>query len=613
MLWGTAGHVDHGKTTLVRALTGVDCDRLAEEKRRGITIALGFARWALPDGRVLSVVDVPGHERLVRTMLVGAAGLDAVLLVVSAEAGVMPQTREHLAACRVLGVERGVVALTFADRVADVEAARAAVQAELRGTPFAGVEIVPVAAPTGAGLDALATAVARVADAAPPRDLDAPALLPIDRVFSVEGFGTVVTGSLVRGRLAVGERVELVPRPAELRARDALRIKGLQSHGRSVDAADAGQRVAVNLACDRRLVERGAALCAPGSVHVGRVFDAEVRWLPHVGSPPRRARGLALHVGAVRALADVRMDGELEPGGVGTARVRLDRPVPLPAGARFVLRGEPDARHGAVVGGGRALDTAPPRKRKAAGRAALAGADAATAIELTVAEAGPRGATPEALRRRLGVDLPDGPRRFAPEVRARAEADLLEQVRAWHAARPHDPGLPLDNVGHAELERLARARAVEAGALVREGAFLRLPDHHAGLAEIDQRLARKVLRAIGQGGLAGPTRAEIFARFPADDARIQAVLEDLERRGRVVRAGDYLLPGREALALRARAARAALAGPLSVGWLKTEAGLTRRHAIPVFTWLDACGATRRDGDVRLAGTRARQYAEETDG
>ncbi len=231
MLWGTAGHVDHGKTTLVKALTGVDCDRLAEEKRRGITIALGFARWALPDGRVVSVVDVPGHERLVRTMLVGAAGLDAVLLVVSAEAGVMPQTREHLGACRVLGVTRGVVALTFADRVADVAAVRAAVRAELADTGLADAAIVPVAAPTGAGLDALAAAVARVADALPPRDLEAPCLLPVDRVFSVEGFGTVVTGSLVRGRLAVGDRVELVPRPSGVRTRDVLRIKGLQSHG----------------------------------------------------------------------------------------------------------------------------------------------------------------------------------------------------------------------------------------------------------------------------------------------------------------------------------------------------------------------------------------------
>lgn len=612
MLWGTAGHVDHGKTTLVRALTGVDCDRLEEEKRRGITIALGFARWVLPDGRAISVVDVPGHERLVRTMLVGAAGLDAVLLVVSAEAGVMPQTREHLAACRVLGVERGVVALTFADRVADVEAARAAVRAELADTAFADADIVPVVAPTGAGLDALAAAVARVADALPPRDLEAPALLPIDRVFSVEGFGTVVTGSLVRGRLAVGDRVDLVPRPAELRARDALRIKGLQSHGRAVEQADAGQRVAVNLACDRRLVERGAALCAPGSVHVGRVFDAEVRWLPHAGPPPRRARGLALHVGADRALADVRLDAAFEPGGLGTARVRLDRPVALPAGARFVLRGEPDARHGAVVGGGRVLDTAPPRKRKAAGRALLAHGDAAARLAQAVAEAGPRGATPEALHRRLGVPLPDGPRRFAPDALAAAEDALVAAVRAWHAARPHDPGLPLDNVGHAEVERRARARAVEAGRLVREGAFLRLPDHRAGLAEVDQRLARKVLRAIGQGGLAGPTKGEIFARFPADDARIQAVLEDLERRGRVVRAGDFLLPGREARALRTRVARAALAGPLSVGWLKSEAGLTRRHAIPVYTWLDACGATHRDGDVRVAGSRAAQYAEESD-
>ncbi|MCB9535556.1 MAG: selenocysteine-specific translation elongation factor [Myxococcales bacterium] len=395
MLWGTAGHVDHGKTTLVRALTGVDCDRLDEERRRGITIELGFARWVLPDGRALSVVDVPGHERLVRTMLVGAAGLDAVLLVVSAEAGVMPQTREHLAACQVLGVERGVVALTFGDRVDDLEAAAAAVRADLRGTAFADAEIVPVAAPTGAGLDALAAAVARVADALPPRDLRAPALLPIDRAFSVEGFGTVVTGSLVRGRLRVGEQVDLVPRPPGLRARDTLRIKGLQSHGRPVDAADAGLRVAVNLACDRRLVERGAALCAPGSVHVGRVFDAEVRWLPHLGPPPRRARwGLALHVGAVRALADVRMDDVLRPGGVGTARVRLDRPAPLPAGARFVLRGEPDARHGAVVGGGRLLDAAPPRKRKGPGRAALAAADRPAAVELAVAEAGVRGATP---------------------------------------------------------------------------------------------------------------------------------------------------------------------------------------------------------------------------
>ncbi|MEZ4474028.1 MAG: selenocysteine-specific translation elongation factor [bacterium] len=562
MLLGTAGHVDHGKTTLIRALTGVDCDRLEAEQARGITIELGFARWRLPDGRELSVVDVPGHEKLVRTMLVGAGGMDAVLLAVAADAGVMPQTREHLAACGVLGIRRGVVAVTCADRVADPAAAVAAVAAELAGAVLQDAEMIAVSALTGDGMPALVAAVARLRDAWTPPPPDRPVLLPIDRTFSVEGFGTVVTGSLVAGRIVAGQALAVVPGPP------AVRVRGLHVHDEAVAQADAGSRVALNLVAERATVERGAVVCTPGTVATGQVFDAEVTWCAHLDAPLTRSRGIALHLGATRALAELRADAPILPGETGTARVRLDRPLPLPPGARFVLRGAVDRRFGGVVGGGRLLDARPPQSGSA--RCAPRWPRPPTPWPPGTCWSRRRGPGGRSLRGGAAPALPrnPGPPRFSATAIEAAAARLAERVAAWHALHPESPGLP---AAEALATPLARAALPgPAGAVVREGSILRLVGHRAALDPADAGLARKLLRAVGRAGLQALTEASLVERFPeAGAGQVIRVLRHLERVGRVVRTGGLVFPGREARALRRTAARALVAGgTLGVGMFK---------------------------------------------
>ena len=605
MLLGTAGHVDHGKTTLIRALTGVDTDRLEEEKRRGITIELGFARLPLPDGRHLSVVDVPGHEKLVRTMLVGAAGMDAVLLAVAADEGVMPQTREHLAACAVLGLRRGVVAVTCVDRVADPEAAVAAIRAELAGTFLEEAEFIGVSALRGDGLPALHATLGRLLDGWQRPPTDQPVYLPIDRVFSVEGFGTVVTGALVRGEVAVGQTLAVVPGPT------TVRVRGLHVHDTALDTATPGTRLALNLTADRAQVEKGAVVCTPGTVALGRVLDAEVVWCAHLDHPLTRARGLTLHLGAERAICEVRADSPVEPGTSGTARLRIDRDLPLVPGARFVLRGPPDTRFGGVVGGGRLLDARPPLRRLPATRTALAAATSEEAVALLVEEAGPQGLDPSEISLRLPLQpRPAGAPLYSTATLAAAQRTLTERVAAWHALHPELPGLPAAEALATPL--LRAAFATPGHELVREGQVVRLTTHRAHLDDADTRLAGKLLKAIGKAGLEALTEDALLERFPeASPGQVPRVLKHLERIGRVVRTGGFAFPAREADALKRRVAHEVLAGAtVPVGAFKAWFNLSRKYAIPLLEWLDSLAVTRREGDDRVAGPRARAAAEE---
>ena len=599
MLLGTAGHVDHGKTTLVRALTGVDCDRLEAEQARGITIELGFAAWDLPDGRRVDIVDVPGHERLVRTMLVGAGGMDAVLLAIAADSGVMPQTREHLAACAALGITRGVVALTRADLVEDVDAVKAAVAADLDGTVLAGAPLIPVCALSGEGIPELTAAVAELLDAWQPPPDDAPVFLPVDRVFTIDGAGTVVTGTLIRGVLRVGDTVAVVPGP------DKARIRGLQNHGVTLEEARPGRRIAVNLAVPKAAISRGAVLGPAGAIAEGQVLDVAVQAAAHLLKPLHRLRGVTLHLGASRVLADLRTDSPIESGTWGTGRVRLERAIPLPPGARFVLRGAADRQHGAVIGGGRVLDATPPRKRAAAIRARLAEAGA-EGVAILIEEAGKRGIDPSSLAQRLPVTPREGARLFAPSIIDAAAADLLAQVDAWHADHPELPGLPAAQL-RAPLTREALARI--GAALVHDQGVLRRPDHAAALSADDALFARKLLRAVGRAGLDGQSLAELDVRFVhADAPQIERVLAHLIRVDRIVRVSDSWVAAREAYALRQTTAQAVLSRPLTVADFKTLTGTTRRRAIPFLEWLDGLGVTRRDGSTRVAGPKAQTYA-----
>lgn len=384
LVLGTAGHIDHGKTSLVKALTGIDTDRLKEEKERGITIELGFAHLQLGDGETVAVIDVPGHERFVRTMVAGAVGIDAVLLVVASDEGVMPQTREHLDICELLGLRGGVVALTKCDVVDGElrELGREELREALRGTFLEGAPIVSCSARTGEGLDKLrdelATALRRLSG--PGRDAAGLVRLPVDRVFALRGFGTVATGTLWAGSLSVGDELIASPGPRG-GSKEAAKVRGLQVHGQSVSVAAAGQRAAVNLALSRESLERGDTLIRPGSITPSLLIDVELRHLEVARERLSRRSQLLFHAASAQRLCEVTLlDKEaLRPGEQALAQIALDEPLVILPGDRFVLRGfSPQKNHGTTVGGGQVLRILSTRqKRGTAARqrelAALAG------------------------------------------------------------------------------------------------------------------------------------------------------------------------------------------------------------------------------------------------
>ncbi len=452
---GTAGHIDHGKSSLVQALTGTDPDRLSEEKARGITIDLGFAHWDAP-GLSVSFVDVPGHERFVKNMLAGAGGIDAVLLVVAADESVMPQTREHFEICRLLHVPAGIVAVTKIDLVEAemIDLVRADVQELVRGSFLDGAPVVPVSARTGAGLDHLRAQLETVGREAIARRSDGPARLPIDRVFSMKGFGTVVTGTLVSGELAVDTAAIVLP------GGRAVKIRGVQVHGRREDRAVAGQRVAANLAgVDTSDLARGQTLTSPGAFAPTRVIDARVE-LIESARPLRHGARVRFHQGTSETLGRVALSSavgdagartpvtpsaiDVPPGGSGYIRLRLEAPVVVTRGDRFIIRAysPPD-----TIGGGVVLDPHPPRGgiRTDAGRARFRELDPATspdpdvaaerAVLLMAGEAAGAGVPVAALSSRVGLPGPSAARvvdaleRSGTPDRCRRDARRLGDAR----------------------------------------------------------------------------------------------------------------------------------------------------------------------------------------
>lgn len=612
MILGTAGHIDHGKTALVRALTGVDTDRLPEEKRRGITIELGFAPLVLEGVGTVGVVDVPGHEGFVRTMLAGAAGIDLALLVVAADEGVMPQTREHLAILGALGIRGGVVALTKTDLVDDDmrELATEDVAAILAGSALEGAPIIGVSARTGEGLDALRAALSSAARLVPARDARDLFRMPVDRVFTVKGTGTVVTGTVWSGTVRREDVLRAFPGATE------LRVRGVETHGRAADEGCAGQRVALALAgADRDMLARGAVL-----VGAGDGWGATDRMRGDVALFDDAAVGLTartrvrLHLGTSDVGARlVARGGPVRPGLATPVRLVLDAPLVARGGDRFVLRG---ASPVTTIGGGVITDPRPPFRRVSP--FAAAGADAAQRLRWMVAEEGGRGVAEAGLALRLGVapaQCADIVAAVAPEIarvegrlvegaRLRAaEASLVEAVDAGHRSRPLDRGLPLQPLRArlglgAELSAWVIRQAVEQGTLaISDGLVARAgwtprfsADDQTALAAIDALLAR--------AGREAPTAAEIAA---AAGPRTPALLRLLEREGRVVQVGEqrYLAPSvwREAL----RALRAATGEPraYAAGEFREIFGVSRKFSIPLIEGCDRVGVCARVGDGRV--------------
>lgn len=622
---GTAGHVDHGKTALVRALTGVETDRLREERERGLTIDLGFAPIDLGPGLEAGVVDVPGHEDFLRNMLAGASGVDLLLLVVAADEGPMPQTREHLAIARLLGVERGVVALNKADRV-EPEWLRLAQEATLEELAAAGVSppwpVVVASAASGAGVDALRDALRATALEAPLRRRTEDLFrLPVDRAFSVRGVGTVVTGTVWSGRVAAGAEVRLLPSDR------SARVRTLQVHGRERPEAGAGLRCALALAgVAREEVGRGETVVAGPGWRSSRRFGARISVLPGVSRALAHAEVLRVHLGTVERKARVLLTGrgEARPGEDAWAVLDVAAPIVARPGDRFVLRSLTPVE---TVGGGIVAELEPPRRwrgREGAWSSLVGddpGAAEAAAVELTAG----RGlqAADLALRSGVGRARDGGPpagaerigdRLFATGWRERVRSAVLDHLARAHARRPRVGWEPLETL-RARLEgefapalcEAALEDLVADGRVERRGAELRLAGHEARLGPEERAARGGVLEALREGGLAPPGPTELVATCGGDRALLNDLLRLLVEERSVVAVGPdlYLEAGRER-ELRIAASRVlTTATPAAPSDFAAGTGLSRRQLIPLLEYLDRIGWTRRTGRGRVAGPAVR--------
>ncbi len=606
---GTAGHVDHGKSLLVEALTGIDPDRLREEKARGMTIDLGFAWLTLPGGRNVSIIDVPGHERFIKNMLAGAGGIDLALLVVAADDGVMPQTREHLAILDLLGVRRGVVALTKRDLVdADWLALVTADIVELlAGTALEGSPIVPCSSTTREGLDGLLAAIDGALDALPPRrDIGRPRL-PIDRVFTIAGFGVVVTGTLIDGQLAVGDEIELMP--GRLRGR----VRGLQSHRDKVERASPGMRTAVNITgIDKDAIRRGLVLGAPGTLRAADVVDVRltaVSGLPHA---VRHNMKVTFHCYADEANAQVRLlePGDLRPGETAWAQIRFETPVAVERGDRFVLRTPNDTIAGGVI-----ADAAPKRHRRG-DAAALAALElllsgsardmvAAALVRTPFSDAAALGASLGLPRDEIDAALSD--LAASGEIVLAGEGDGARAVPVTHVARMRSDAAALLDAYHREhplragmpQEELRSRLGLESGALSAVAKLLpdvRLTGATAALADFRPQPTPAQQEQID--AWVASLRASPGGADAAIDPALQAYAIDA---GVVVDAGGGVLFERAAFDEMAAAVRAHIDGngAITLAEARDLLGTSRKHAQALLEHLDRLRITRRVDDRRV--------------
>ena len=624
---GTAGHVDHGKTALVKALTGVDTDRLAEEKRRGLTIELGFARLDFPDGSYAGVVDVPGHEKFIKNMLAGAGGIDLAMLVVAADEGVMPQTVEHLDILSLLGVRGGLVVLTKCD-LADADwcaLVRADIAARTEGTFLAGCPIVEVSSVTGQGLPELRRLLHGLVLQTEEKNVRAPFRLPIDRVFSVDGFGTVVTGTVIEGTVRSGDEVELTPGGAR------ARVRGIQVHGARADAAYAGQRAALNLAdLKKEEVRRGDAAVKPDSVRPTLLLDARLLCLRDSARAIESSSRVHLCHGTSVQLARVALlDADrLAPGESGLAQLRLTEPIAVKKGDRFVLRFYSPLE---TIGGGVVLDDAPARHRRgdAAVLNALAvreGGSAAERALQTLAEFGTALPSQFALAARLGepeetlapvlAELLAAGRLAEPlagryiasaaldALWARAEALLAD----YHAKNPLHAGIRAPELRQKLFGASDRAVADALLALLEgEGKLRRIGDRWA-LADFEVHMTRRqlalrdmLLERAPAAPVALETTADILSRFPPKDrAGARQVFESLTTGGEFipVAQGVYLRRAGYEAVRAAVLAHFAAHETLTLAQLRDALGTSRDSALVILEALDRTHVTRREGDLR---------------
>jgi selenocysteine-specific elongation factor len=636
LILGTAGHVDHGKTALVRALTGIDTDRLREEKLRGITIELGFAHLELPGEIRLGIVDVPGHERFVRTMAAGVGGMDLVMLVIAANEGIMPQTREHLDILRLLGVGHGLVVLTKSDLVEPewLELVTAEVREFTSATFLEEAPVVAVSARSGSGVAELKEELARLAAQVTQKRRGGPFRLAVDRAFTMAGFGTVVTGALLSGEVQTGERMELLP------SGHGTRIRGIQAHGESLERGMAGQRLALNLqGIDLDRVRRGDVLVPPGLFRVTNSVDVRLDHLASAPHPLKHRSTLRFHAATAEQSARVILleRDTLQPGESAFARLRLEEPCLLLSGDRFLLR---SSSIRATVGGGVVLDPLPPRRRRRNREAlqlleSLDSGDLAASLRLLISQGMLSGIGMQELWLRCGASLPVLENALAPLLSS-GEAVRMTREPCLFLSRPALEELKRVMLG--ELTLYLAANPTREG-IAREELKSRLPRksdqrfftplltslERDGLAVIERDLVRPACRPdhgtspatgrgaellvlLSQGGHEPPTVRDLARRCGCDERSIRAELELLARGGKVVRVSHDLFYAPRALDLLRDKVVACLRekGEMTPGDLRDLTGLSRKFLIPLLARFDDEKLTMRVGEKRVPRSRTHQ-------
>ncbi len=634
IILGTAGHIDHGKTTLVRALTGIDTDRLKEEKIRGITIELGFASLKLPGGEMIGVVDVPGHEKFVKHMVAGATGVDIVALVVAADEGVMPQTREHLEICELLKVKKGLVVLTKTDLIDDPEWLELVIEDVkdfLKGTFLEGAPIIPVSATEGKGLDEFLAELQKIVDSVEPRPSAGNFRMFVDRVFTIKGFGTVVTGTSLSGHLQVGDPVMVYPQQVE------SRVRGLQVHNTEVNEVYSGQRTAINLqGLEKSSIERGNVVATPGSLIPTYMVDAYFEYLASNSKPLKNRSKARLHIGTTEIISTVVILGknELAPGESAYVQFRMDKPTTTLAGDRYILRSYSPIR---TIGGGHVLNPLPGKHKgnleKAAERLReLDEAPTQDAFLWHLKEVGLKGIS----KVELGIRTNLPPKVFEKlwqkalsdavallydkesqklvykDAVETAKKMIIDRLEQFHKDNPLKTGLGKEELAskmppwlETKLFNQIILRLSREGTIIQEKEFVRLASHRLALGKDEEEIKNKIEKQYRQAGLTPPFFKDVAQKIPGDPKVKQDVLDLMLEEGILVKVKDDMYFHREPLEQLKHDLIKFLEKhkEISPADFKKLTQASRKYSIPLLEYFDSTRVTIRVGDRRVLRTK----------
>ncbi len=628
IILGTAGHIDHGKTSLIKAISGTDTDRLKEEKERGITIELGFASLDLPSGQHLGIVDVPGHEKFVKNMVAGATGIDIVMMVIAADEGVMPQTREHMEICTLLGIQHGLIAMTKTDMVEEdwLELALEDIREFSQGTFLEDAPILPVSSVTGDGIPQLISTLDELAGSIPPRSPSSLFRLPIDRVFTMKGFGTVITGTLVSGKINVGDNIMVYPTGI------TSKVRGIQVHNQSAETAEAGMRTAINFqGLERTAVQRGEVLSTPGALVASYMVDVSFHYLASNQKPLKNRTLVRFHTGTSEIMGYLILldQEELPSGQTVVAQLRLDSPVAIVKDDRFVVRSYSPVR---TIGGGQVLNPIPQKHKRlrqdvVEGLQHLAEDDPEAVISQQIQQAGFSGVSFSHLK--IMTNLTDKQLDTAlqhmlsqqtiiqtdKENRIylhQATFDTLIQKTAeflttYHTNNPLKAGMPkeelkskLPQLSDAKIFNLVLGQMIKSGQVAQEENTVRLSDHSVLLGADQEDIRKKMLKLYRDGGLQPPYFRDVPRLLDIDPNHTRDVMQLLVEDGQIIKTKDDLYFHIDAITrLKNRLVEFLKANEeITTPQFKEMTGASRKYVIPLIEYFDASKVTLRVGDSR---------------